>query len=136
MTTLNTSSKGLSWSIKWICQLVACYMLIQAGLGKLSGSDLDRHTFSLLEMEPVGRYLIGTLEVIVGLGLLHPLSAAVSAFVGTGILTGALIAHSTRLGWDNTTFFFITYGTLLLAVWIRRHELPFSGERFDAASLK
>ena len=132
----SSSSIGISWFFKWICQLVACYMLIQAGLGKLSGSEVDIAVFTQLGMDPVGRYLIGILEVLAGLGLLHPLSAALSAFLGTGILTGALLAHATRLGWEGSTFFFITYSTLLLAVWMRRHELPFSGERFASASMK
>ena len=131
-----SSSKGITWVFKWICQAVACYMLVQAGLGKLSGSKNDIYVFTTLGMEPFGRYLIGILEVLAGLGLLHPLSAALSAFLGTGILTGALLAHSTRLGWEGSTFFFITYSSLLLAVWMRRHELPFSGSRFASASMK
>ena len=131
-----SSSKGISWIFKWICQCVACYMLVQAGLGKLSGSETDIYVFTTLGMEPFGRYLIGILEILAGLGLLHPLSAALSAFLGTGILTGALLAHSTRLGWEGSTFFFITYSSLLLAVWMRRHELPFSGDRFASASMK
>jgi uncharacterized membrane protein YphA (DoxX/SURF4 family) len=132
----SSSSSILSEVFKWVCQLVACYMLVQAGLGKLSGSVIDISVFTTLGMEPFGRILIGILEIIAGLGLLHPLSAALSAFLGTGILTGALLAHTTHLGWEGSTFFFITYSTLLLAVWMRRHELPFSGERFASASIK
>ena len=131
-----SSSKGVKWAFTWICQLVACYMLIRAGLGKLEGTAMDVALFQSLGMDPVGRYAIGILEVTAGLGLLHPLTAALSAFAGTGVLTGALIAHSTRIGWEGSSVFFITYGTLLFALWLRRHELPFSGQRFGNSSLK
>jgi uncharacterized membrane protein YphA (DoxX/SURF4 family) len=54
--------------------------------------------FENLGMEPGGRYLIAILELAAALLLLIPFSAPWGAILAWGVMSGALIAHLTKLG--------------------------------------
>ena len=92
--------------------------------------------FTELGMEPGGRLMIGILELIAGVGLLHPMSAALASFLATGILSGALLAHSTRLGFGDANLFFIGYSAALFIVWSRWNQMPFAPSRFKRRDTK
>lgn len=110
----------------WPCQLAACAVLVFAGLGKVRATPADVQLFTLLEMEPYGRVVVGVLELLAALGLLHPLSAAYGALLGVGVLTGAALAHFGPLGLGGIEVFLPTYGALLVVLVGRWRALPFA----------
>ena len=115
--------------VTWLCQLGAGTILLLAGFGKLQASPQDVETFTLLNMEPNGRVLIGICELIAGAGLLHRLSAAYAALLGSFVLTGAGLAHVGPLGYEGINIFAPTYAALLVVVVLRWRELPFSASK-------
>ena len=126
-------SKSLHITV-WGLQLLVAYILFQAGFTKLQASSQDVQLFTTLGMEPQGRIIIGLLECLAATGLLMPFSAALSAFLGIGILSGALIAHVTYIGSQGITWWGLAYLCCISIVWIRRQQLPFSPTRFQKKS--
>ena len=118
----------------WCLQLGVAYILINAGISKLQSSPQDVALFTLLQMEPQGRLMIGFLECLAAAGLLLPMSAALSAFLATGILTGALIAHISKIGMEGIEFWAIAFVGSVLIAWLRRQQLPFSSSKFQGKS--
>jgi uncharacterized membrane protein YphA (DoxX/SURF4 family) len=121
--------KMLITALQWLCQLGAGLILLMAGLGKLQGAEDQIAMFKDLGMEPDGRVLIGICEVVAGAGLLHPLSAAYAALLGSAVLTGAALAHIGPLGSEGVEVFALTYTALLFVLVTRRSELLLSSSR-------
>ncbi|QDT31693.1 DoxX family protein [Thalassoglobus polymorphus] len=99
----------------WILQLAASAVLIMASTGKLTSRPESVAIFQQLDFDPGGRFLIGTLELIAALLLLVPQSIVWGAVLGWGIMTGALIAHCSRLGFQGDAG---AGGLMAIAVWI------------------
>lgn len=98
--------------ISWVIQIAVAFILGHAGLAKLLGQAEPVAVFQNLGMEPTGRYIIGAIEFATALLLIIPPSIAWGAILGWGVMTGALIAHATKLGFDGST------GWFALVVWL------------------
>ena len=118
-----------------VLRLVVAAVLIPVGYLKLSANELDVALFTQLGMEPHGRIIIGFTEITSALLLLSP-QAATGALVALGVMLGAIIAHTTVLG------FSITYVPLLALVFLssaivliaRRGDLPIIGKSLGGNS--
>lgn len=88
------------WTIRALRVAVAAVLAV-ASIGKFTGDPAAVVTFDLLGLGVAGRYLIGVLEAVVALGLLVPATAPTAAVLGWGVMTGALIAHATHLGFTG-----------------------------------
>lgn len=93
----------------WVLQILVALTLGFAAYGKFASEETAVNAFTILGMEPLGRYLIAVLEGLVALMMLLPFSAPWGAVLGWGVMTGALIAHATHLGWSGPA------GTMALA---------------------
>jgi hypothetical protein len=118
----------------WIPQLIVVGILGPMGWGKLAGTVGEIELFTMLGMEPTGRILVGLVELGAAALLLTPY-AANGAVLAISVMLGALIAHSTHLGFDPTAeggiFVILLFVVLISAhvvVYFRRKELPFIGE--------
>ena len=118
----------------WIPQLIVVAILGPIGWSKLVGSPAEIELFTMLGMEPTGRILIGVIEMGAAALLLTPY-AANGAVLAIAVMMGALIAHSTHLGFDPTAeggiFVVLLFVVLISAnvvVYFRRKELPFIGD--------
>jgi hypothetical protein len=63
-------------------------------------------------MEPTGRFIIGFLEATACVLLLNPNSAVHGAILSLGIMIGAVIAHSSKIGFNDM----FAYCTILLVI--------------------
>ena len=54
--------------------------------------------FTALGMEPWGRIATGIMELIASILILYPRTTGVGALLGTGLMSGALFFHFTKLG--------------------------------------
>ncbi|KAB2836777.1 DoxX family protein, partial [bacterium] len=77
----------------WIFQLVPAVILFGTAYGKLSSKPNEVQLFTVLGMEPTGRFIIGIVEGLAALLLLSPRYSAGGAFLALGTMLGALIAH-------------------------------------------
>jgi uncharacterized membrane protein YphA (DoxX/SURF4 family) len=82
----------------WLLQITVAIVIGASAIAKLVGNADTVMIFENLGMEPTGRYLIAILELTAALLLLIPFSAAWGAVLAWGLMSGALIAHLTKLG--------------------------------------
>ena len=116
--------------LSWILQITAAVILLQTLYFKFTGAEESIALFTRLGMEPEGRYLIGVLELVASVLLLVPATIPWGAILGFGVMSGALIAHLTKLGFAGPN---LSLSLLALTVWlaciailaIRRGDVPF-----------
>ena len=128
----------LHHAFSWILQILMAVTFLAAAGDVLLGDPEAVQTFRTLGMEPFGRYLVGGLEVVAAFLLLTPFSIALGSLLSWGLMTGALIAHLTRLSFAGDQ-----WGTALLAVmlWIasvailylRRDQIEFVRCMFECS---
>jgi putative oxidoreductase len=128
-------------SISWFLQLLAAGILLQTLYFKFTGAEESRYIFSMLGMEPWGRWGSGAAELIAAVLLLHPRRAALGSAVALGVISGAIVSHLTTLGIvvkDDGGLLFALAITVFAAsagvLVIRRAQLPIIGSRYAAAT--
>ena len=128
-------------ALAWILQLLVACVLGASAVAKLAGHTESIMIFENLGMEPGGRYLIAILELTAALLLLIPFSVNWGAILAWGVMTGALIAHLTKLGLAGT----MLPMTLAAAfnwcgsagiLFLRRHQTEFIRCMFERRSDK
>ncbi|MGJ3241814.1 MAG: DoxX family protein [Opitutales bacterium] len=85
----------------WLLQVAVALIIARFGVDKWVGATTSVELFASLKMEPAGRYLVGSLELLAALLLLIPTGIAWGALLAWGLMSGALIAHLTRLGMEG-----------------------------------
>ena len=91
---MNTKAKIIST----IAAIVASVIMLQTLYFKFSAAPESVYIFTTLGLEPIGRIGIGILELITSILLIIPKSRVVGAFLGFGIMAGAVFSHFTTLG--------------------------------------
>ncbi|MCB9333925.1 MAG: DoxX family protein [Lewinellaceae bacterium] len=116
--------------LSWILRLVAAIILAQTLFFKFSGAEESRYIFSTIGMEPWGRYLVGTSELVTVVLLLVPRTAWLGGLLGLGVIAGALFFHLTVLGievqGDGGTLFYLALAVFVACLgvlWLHRAEL-------------
>ena len=123
--------------ISWIAQIIAALIMLQTLFFKFSGAEESVYIFSTVHMEPWGRYMTGTAELLASILLLIPTLAWAGAILGIGIMTGAIICHLTILGIsvmnDSGYLFFLallTFVACFVVVIVRRCQVPYLKKYF------
>ena len=119
-------------ALSWIAQLIAVVILGQTLYFKFSGHPESVQLFTELGMEPEGRIIIGTLELVACVLLLIPSSVTFGAILGSALMTGAIIGHLTVLGWEGERFSLGVLAVVVcaacgLVIYVRRRTVPFLG---------
>lgn len=86
--------------LSWIVRIVAAVIFLQTLYFKFTAAPESVYIFTTLGMEPWGRIGSGIAELFISIFLLIPRTAWLGALGGLGILSGAIIAHLTKLGID------------------------------------
>lgn len=84
--------------VSWLLQLVAAAILAQTLFFKFTAAEESVYIFTTLGMEPWGRIGSGIAELIAVVLLLVPRTVPLGALLSLGVISGALMAHVTRLG--------------------------------------
>jgi len=84
--------------IVWILRIVAAIILLQTLFFKFSAAPESVYIFSKLGLEPWGRIGSGIVELIASVLLLIPKTTSLGALLAVGVMSGALVAHLTKLG--------------------------------------
>ncbi|EKR66138.1 MULTISPECIES: DoxX family membrane protein [Leptospira] len=85
----------------WTARIVASVILIPAFYFKLSGAERSIATFTALDAEPFGRYVVGFFELGVVFLLLIPRTSWLGAMIATVIMVGAIGSHISILGFQG-----------------------------------
>ncbi len=85
--------------IDWALRLIAAGLMVQSLFFKFSASDESVYIFSTLGIEPWGRILTGSLELVASILILIPATTGYGAGLAAGVLAGAIFSHLfTKLG--------------------------------------
>lgn len=125
--------------MSWIGQVLAAIILLQTLFFKFTAAPESVYIFTQMGIEPWGRIATGIAELIASVLLLVPRMAALGGLLSLAIISGAIVSHLTVLGialtevGDSGELFLLAilvFVASLLVVWLRRHALPFVGDRF------
>ena len=84
--------------ISWLLRIVSAIILFQTLYFKFSAHPESVELFTKLGVEPWGRIGTGIIELITGILLLIPASVFIGAFMGVGLMLGAILSHLTVIG--------------------------------------
>ena len=101
--------------ISWVLQLVVVFILGHTLFYKFTDAPETVELFAQLGMGAFGYKLIGLLELIACVLLLMPASVATGALLGWGLMTGAIIAHVTEIGFEGESG---VLGALAITAWL------------------
>jgi uncharacterized membrane protein YphA (DoxX/SURF4 family) len=87
--------------ISWVAQIIAAVILAQTLFFKFSGAMESVDLFTKLGVEPFGRYLAGTMELVTVILLLIPKKAWLGATLGVFVMMGAIFSHLLVLGIES-----------------------------------
>lgn len=128
---METSLVGKARILSWACQILATAILGQTLYFKFTAAPESVYIFSRLGMEPWGRIGSGLAELVAVLLLVSPRFAWAGSLLSLGVISGALVAHLTRLGievqGDKGLLFVLALVTFLasaVVAFLRRHEIP------------
>lgn len=116
--------------VSWGAAIVAAIIMLQTLFFKFSGAEESVYIFSTLGIEPVGRIGSGIAELIASILILIPASRWLGALLGMGVMSGAIMAHLTKLGievkGDHGQLFFyalIVFVCCFVDLWIAKGHL-------------
>ena len=84
--------------VSWVLQIIAAVILGQTLFFKFAGAEETKALFEVLGAEPAGRYATAVMELVAVVLLLVPRTAVVGGIVSIGVISGAIMAHLTKLG--------------------------------------
>lgn len=84
--------------ISWLLRVVAAAILLQTLYFKFSAHPESVALFTKLGVEPWGRIATGVIELITSILLLVPSTIAIGAFLGVGVMAGAILSHIMVIG--------------------------------------
>lgn len=84
-----------------VLRIVAAIILLQTLYFKFTGHPESVELFTKLGVEPWGRIGTGVIELITGILILLPSTAFIGAFLGVGLMSGAILSHLTVIGIES-----------------------------------
>jgi uncharacterized membrane protein YphA (DoxX/SURF4 family) len=87
--------------LSWALRIVAALILLQTLYFKFTGHPESVELFTKLGVEPWGRIGTGVVELVASILLLIPSTVFVGAFLGVGLMAGAIVSHLTVIGIES-----------------------------------
>lgn len=85
----------------WLLRIAAAVILLQTLYFKFTGHPESVELFTKLGVEPWGRIGTGIIELIASVLLLLPATVFTGAFLGCGLMAGAILSHLTVIGIES-----------------------------------
>jgi uncharacterized membrane protein len=119
--TVTTGRRPLHIALWALQVLLAAFFVVAAAVPKLTGQEVAVEIFDQIGAGQWFRYLVGTLELAGGIGLLVPRLSGLAALGLSGVMTGAVITQLFVLGDPIVALTPAGAGVLLAVVaWGRR----------------
>ncbi len=94
-------SFNLKTIVGLVLRIVAAIILLQTLYFKFTGHPESVELFTKLGVEPWGRIGTGVIELIASVLLLIPSTVFIGAFLGFGLMSGAILSHFTVIGIES-----------------------------------
>lgn len=124
---------AITLAIVWFAQITVALIFLQTLYFKFTGSVESVWIFSMLGIEPWGRYLTGILELCAVFLLFFPVTAWYGAALALCIIIPALLFHFTTLGLVVQNDKSLLFGLALtiaflssLVIFLRWNSSPFT----------
>lgn len=120
-----------------ILRIIVAIILIQTLRFKFTSHPDSVYIFTKVGLEPMGRIIIGIVELLAGLLLLFKKTAWAGALLTLGVIGGAIMMHLTKLGIEINGDGGVLFGTAIVTfmlsasiAFIYRKDIPIIGKRF------
>ncbi|WP_435412591.1 DoxX family membrane protein [Psychroserpens mesophilus] len=120
-----------------ILRIIVAIILIQTLRFKFTSHPDSVYIFTKVGLEPMGRIIIGIVELLAGLLLLFKKTAWAGALLTLGVIGGAIMMHLTKLGIEINGDGGVLFGTAIVTfmisasiTFIYRKDIPIIGKRF------
>lgn len=125
--------------ISWVAQIIVFVILGQTLFFKFTDAPETVELFAQLGMGAFGYKSIGFLELVAIILLVIKPSIIWGAILSWGLMSGAIMAHVTKIGFSGPN---LTLGTLAIVAWLlsaliiylRKEQLPFIAHMFGTPS--
>ncbi len=87
--------------ISWLLRITAAVILLQTLFFKFTTAPESVELFTKLGVEPWGRIGTGVIELITSILLLVPAAVFIGAFLGVGLMAGAILSHIAVIGIES-----------------------------------
>ena len=87
--------------LSWILRITAALILLQTLYFKFTGNPESVELFTKLGVEPWGRIGTGIIELVASILLLIPSTVFIGAFLGVGLMAGAILSHIAVIGIES-----------------------------------
>ena len=87
--------------LSWTLRIVAALILLQTLYFKFTAHPESVELFTKLGIEPWGRIGTGAMELVTSILLLIPSTVFAGAFLGVGLMAGAIVSHLTVIGIES-----------------------------------
>lgn len=94
---MNKSTSKTKTIINWVLRVIPALIMLQTLYFKFTGADESVYIFTQIGMEPWGRYIVGSTEILAGL-ILFTSWYGLGALLAIGAMSGAIFFHLTKLG--------------------------------------
>ncbi|MBC7867612.1 MAG: DoxX family protein [Gloeobacteraceae cyanobacterium ES-bin-316] len=84
-----------------LLRVLAAVILFQTLYFKFTGHPESVELFTKLGVEPWGRIGTGIIELVTSILLLVPATVFIGAFLGIGLMSGAILSHLTAIGIES-----------------------------------
>jgi putative oxidoreductase len=115
--------------ISYVLRLIAAAILLQTLYFKFTGHPESVELFTKLGVEPWGRIGTGVIELIASILLLIPPTVFIGAFLGIGLMSGAILSHLTIIGieskGDGGQLFMLAITVCVccaIIMWLSKHQ--------------
>tara|TARA_R110002073_G_scaffold335320_1_gene526989 strand:- start:3593 stop:3994 length:402 start_codon:yes stop_codon:yes gene_type:complete len=122
----------------FVLRIIIAIILFQTLRFKFTAHPDSIYIFETVGLEPIGRIVIGVLELIAGILLLIPKTIWAGALLTLGLIGGAILMHLTLLGIevnnDGGILFITAVITFILSVivlYLYRKEIPIIGKKLN-----
>lgn len=115
----------------WLLRIAVAVIFAQTLFFKFTAAEESVYIFSKLGIEPYGRIGTGIFELIAAILILIPRTALLGAFIGLGVISGAILSHLFILGIevmdDGGTLFFLALTVFFccaILIYQNRSQIP------------
>lgn len=121
--------------ISWIAQVIIVVIIGQSLFFKFTDAPETVGLFEQLGMGIVGYKLIGFLELVACVLLLIRNSIIWGAILSWGLMSGAIVAHVTEIGFSENDGFLggaaiLVWFLSMLVIYLRKEQVSFIGNMF------
>jgi len=115
----------------WVLRITVSIIFLQTLYFKFTAAPESVYIFETLGIEPYGRIGSGIVELIASILILIPRMTLLGAIIGLATITGAIIAHLTKLGIevnnDGGTLFImavVVFVSCAILIYLHKEKIP------------